>query len=609
MDFIITHSDSLVVFLVIIGMFILFFKNAFPIEVVALGGISILLVLQILSFEQALTVFSNPAPWTIGTMFILSGALVRTGVLSDVYEFISKQSQSSPILTIGLMIIFVVFSSAFMNNTPVVLALIPLVVQLSKELNTTSSKLLIPLSFISIFGGMCTLIGTSTNLLVDGVARAKGLEPFTLFEVTPLAVILATFGIIYLIIFAPRLLPDRESMAEFLRDRSKMNFFVDVVIPEGSPLVGRRPKDVSLFSHREVRVIDIYRDNESCFAAVMNGALKTGDRLVLRTVATEMEVIFERYGLSKTSEEADKSDVQDDDIHASINKVSAKKTKALEVLISPGCTIIGKKLKNLDLGRKYNIYPYALHRPTEKSIPQFTEVALRVGDTLLVEGSIQDMGRFAEDFKLVEVAEPSSLPYRRGKAPIVIASFLGIILGAAFGLAPIALLGILAVTVVLFTRCIDAEEAFDFADARLLVLIWSMLAIGKALNVSGGMTLMGDFFSYWLVGLPPFIVIWVIYVLTSVMTELFSNSAVAIILTPVAIGVGWSLGVDPRGLVVAVMIAASASFVTPIGYQTNTLVYGPGGYEFKDFFKIGLPLTICTGILASLIIPFFWPLT
>jgi len=140
-------------------------------------------------------------------------------------------------------------------------------------------------------------------------------------------------------------------------------------------------------------------------------------------------------------------------------------------------------------------------------------------------------------------------------------------------------------------------------------LIWSMLAIGKALNVSGGMTLMGDFFSYWLVGLPPFIVIWVIYVLTSVMTELFSNSAVAIILTPVAIGVGWSLGVDPRGLVVAVMIAASASFVTPIGYQTNTLVYGPGGYEFKDFFKIGLPLTICTGILASLIIPIFWPLT
>ena len=608
-EFILTYYGIIVVFLTITGMFFLFFKNVFPIEVVALGGVSVLLVLQILPFEQALTVFSNPAPWTIGTMFILSGSLIRTGVLATIFDIIRSMGKTKPVLTIGVMIGFVVFSSAFMNNTPVVLALIPLVIQLAKDLDNTSSKFLIPLSFISIFGGMCTLIGTSTNLLVDGVAQSKGLEPFTLFEITPLAIFLVAFGVVYLLIFSPILLPNRETLTEILRDRSKMNFFVDVIIPEGSPLAGKKFCEVGSFFGKRVNVIEIYRNGECYYNEVRQSTLEAGDRLVLRTTATEMEVIFGRFGLSKTTENANNPDFEEGKIDATISKVSSNQTSALEILISPGSTIVGKKIKDLDLGRKYNVYPFALHRPAVKSITKFTDVALKVGDTVLIEGSIQDMSRLARDFNIVEIAKPSTKPYRRDKAPIAICSLLGIVIFAALGLAPIALLGILAVTVVLFTKCIDAEEAFGFADARLLVLIWAMLAIGEALLVTGGIELMGEFFSNRLAGLPPFLIIWSIYILTSIMTEMFSNSAVAIILTPVAISIGWSLGVDPRGFVVAVMIAASASFVTPIGYQTNTLVYGPGGYEFRDFFKIGLPLSIGTGILTSLLIPVFWPLS
>ena len=233
---------------------------------------------------------------------------------------------------------------------------------------------------------------------------------------------------------------------------------------------------------------------------------------------------------------------------------------------------------------------------------------VRVGDTLLIEGAPEDIQRMADELNLVDVAKPSARAYRRSHAPIAIAALAGLVLLAAFGVAPILALAIIAVAVVLLTKCVDSDEAFSFVEGQLLALIFAMLAIGAALESSGAVTLIVEGLAPYMMNLPPWAIVWAIYLLTSLLTELVSNNAVAVVVTPIAIGLAQVMGIDPRPLVVAVMVAASCAFATPIGYQTNTLVYGPGGYAFSDFLKVGVPLNLSVGMLASALIPLIWPL-
>ena len=270
--------------------------------------------------------------------------------------------------------------------------------------------------------------------------------------------------------------------------------------------------------------------------------------------------------------------------------------------------MVGRSLGALRLRRRYGVYVLAVHRRNQNIGRQLDELVVRVGDTLLLEGAPEDINRLAADMDMVDVSQPSARAFRRGHAPIAIGALLGIVVLAALGVAPILMLSVLAVAVVLVTRCIDADEAFSFVDGRLLALIFSMLAIGAALEASGAVRLIVEAIAPGLGALPPFMVVWAVYLLTSVLTELVSNNAVAVVVTPIAIGLAHAMGLDPRPLVVAVMVAASASFATPIGYQTNMLVYGPGGYRFTDFMRVGIPLNLSVGLLASALIPLIWPL-
>jgi len=582
--------SAYVAVLVVLGMFTLFIRESYPTEVVAIGGVSLLLVTGVLPYDAGLAVLSNPAPWTIAAMFLVMGALVRTGALDAFTVLAEKQAQINPKRAVAMMMGFVILSSAVVSNTPVVVVMIPVFVQLSRTLGVNASKLLMPLSYAAIMGGMLTLIGTSTNLLVDGVARAQGLAPFSIFEVTPVAIVLVIWGMAYLAIVGPILLPNRDSMATLLSDKSKMKFFTEAIIPPDSNLIGREVTGVQLFKREGVRLIDVVRGDLSLRRNLKDVTLEVGDRIVLRTQMTELLSLQRDKSLKR------------------VDQVSAVETTTVEVLITPGCKMVGRSLGSLRLRRRFGVYPLAVHRRNQNIGRQLDELVVQVGDTLLLEGAPADIQRLATEMDMVDVSRPKVRAYRRGHAPIAIVSLLGIVVLAAFGVAPILLLSVVAVGVVLFTRCIDAEEAFDFIEGRLLALIFSMLAIGAALEASGAVQLIVNLVAPWIGLLPGFFVIWAIYLLTSILTEMVSNNAVAVVVTPIAIGLAQALGYDPRAFVVAVMVAASASFATPIGYQTNMLVYGPGGYKFTDFMRLGIPLNLSIGILASLVIPLVFPL-
>lgn len=575
---------------VLAGMMVMFVRETYPVEVVALGGALIMLILGILPTQDVAAVLSNNAPWTIAAMFIIVGALVRTGVLDRVSQFAIQHATDHPKMTLVVMGLCVTAASAFVNNTPLVVVMMPIFIGLARQLQVAPSKMLIPLSYMTILGGTMTLVGTSTNLVVDGVAQSKGIEHFGIFEIAPIGIAVAAAGLLYLALFAKRMLPNRDSMSTLLTDRTGMKFFTEVAIPEGSAFVGKTLAEMDLFTRSGARVIDVLRGDHSLRRDLGSVVLEQGDRVVLRTAMAEVLGLRDEKELRQ------------------VDALATVQTTTVEVLITPGCKMIGRSLGQMRLRRRYGVYPLAVHRRDRNIGRQLDDVVIDIGDTLLLEGALEDIQRLATDMDLADVTHPTARAYRRGHAPIVISVMAAIILLASFNLAPIQYLAFVGVGIVLLTRAIDADEALGAVDGRLMALLFGMLGVGAGLENSGAISLLVTAMAPYMVGLSPFLLVFMIYAITSILTEIVSNNAVAVLITPIVISLAQNIGVDPRPLILVVMVGASASFATPIGYQTNTLVYGPGGYKFIDFIRFGVPLNLISALVVTLIVPVFYTL-
>ncbi|MEN1956035.1 SLC13 family permease [Luteimonas sp. MJ204] len=583
--------DMLLTFLVVAGAIALFISEKMPPEVVAMLVLAALLTLRLVSTEEALSGFSSPATVTVAAMFVLSAGLQRSGSLNRLGETIARIRWGW--LLALVMMLLTALVSAFINNTAAVAVFLPLIIAAAVANNLPPSKFLIPLSYAAQFGGVCTLIGTSTNLLVDSMARQAGHEGFTIFEFSQLGIIFVVVGTVYLMIARQFLLPDL-GVPQQADSGHAGRYVAELLVPEKSGAIGKRGSELLPDDSGDVVVLEIFR-GRAAVPSPRGTGIEAGDRLLVRGNWTDIEAARRKLKLRHDDVAGDlEGDDEDGRVHA-------------EAMVAPSSHLIGHTLASLRFAHTYHARVQGLHRHRLSTRQPLDHVPLAVGDVLLLDAPESALDLMRADPGLVVLGEREQTRTSIRRSLLALGILVAVVAVAAAGLMSIVASAIIGCCMLLLLRVLEPEDAYAAIDWRVVLLLAGVLPLGIALQNSGAAALIADFSIGLFGGFGPVATLAVIYVLTSVLTETMSNNASAAVVVPIAIATAESLGLDSKPFLVAVAFAASTSFATPISYQTNTMVYAAGGYRFRDFVKVGLPLNIIFIVMAVVLIPRYFP--
>ncbi|NBC08526.1 MAG: SLC13 family permease [Bacteroidetes bacterium] len=593
-------TAAIITIVVILAAVVLFATEALSVDLVAMLIMISLVVTGVISPQQGVAGFSNPATITVAFMFVLSAALLKTGALQSVAHQLSGVFRKNYYAGVSLMMLLMALISAFVNNTPVVAVFIPVVIQIAYASGQPPSKMLIPLSYASIMGGMCTLIGTSTNILVSGIAEAHGLDGFSMFQLAPVGLPLLLAGMGYMLLVGLKILPNRQRDKSLSERFGMRDYLTELELLPGNELSGQRIMDSALVKELEMDIIEVMRKEQRYTLPPGDFTLQEGDLLKVRCDVQKVKALKERVKV-----------IADNTLKVGDNFLGEKNTALVELVVTAGSTFSNRTLKSLDFRRTYRAIPLAIRHRNEVLHDHLYQVPLVPGDVILAEvkqhyiSNLKQMESTPEA-PFVLLSEDQLTDFNRRQFALVMGVIAFVVISATFGLLPIMVATILGVLALVLMGCLNMKEVYEAINWKIVFLLAGALSMGAAMgntgldvSIAGGLV---DYLGPW----GPVAVVSGLYLTTSLLTELMSNNATAALLAPIAIATAERMELAPTPFLVAVTIAASASFMTPIGYQTNTMVYSAGDYRFRDFFRVGAGLNLSFWLLASLLIAWWY---